>query len=111
MSTRKPIPQVAPCPCGECCLTAYSDVANGECDPKWRVITACGFEGPPRRTKRAAREAWNRRSDAEAERRGAIAAVDMLVNLEFKHAAAYLKTAIARGKVLPVKAKKGARKR
>jgi hypothetical protein len=68
-SNRKPLPEIAPCPCGrkECGVVVALNVT------KYRAFTDCGYAGPPRATRRAAIVAWNRRSDEAAERRGAMA--------------------------------------
>ena len=76
MTARKPLPEIDACPCGK--------KNHG---PGWYLAGAtqwyqcrcsCGWSGPRRKTLIGAILAWNRRSDAEAERRGAMKALKWL---------------------------------
>jgi len=104
MSVKKPLTKIAPCPCGCSTGTVVETMTTGF----YRVRAKCGFSGPTSRTKRGAINAWNRRAkDAEAERRGAMAAVKFLEDegAPLEYAARRLRGAIERGEVL--RAKKG----
>lgn len=100
----RPLPPMRPCPCG-CDRVGISFYGSSGCT----VECLCHWEGPMRKTERGAILAWNRRSDAEAERRGAMAAVEWLAEEGFP--SMNLRQAIERGEVLPgAKAKKGAKR-
>lgn len=85
MTPRRPLPPIVPCPCGKGCAVDILQVMPGT----WRAVSKCGFAGPMRYTKRTAREAWNRRSDAEAERRGEEKVLKELLDHAEKLEAAY----------------------
>lgn len=109
MSTPRKLPEVAPCPCAKQCETAVAPW----CNELWYVVSQCGFSGPQRSSERAAILAWNRRApDGDAERRGAMAAVEWIARnntAPMGYLAKVLRRAIERGEVLP--ATKKARKR
>lgn len=72
--TKKKLPEIAPCMCPKKCEAITARWSS----ELWYVVSRCGFAGPQRMSERAAILAWNRRGDAEAERRGARAVVAWL---------------------------------
>lgn len=72
MTPLRPLPPIAPCP-GVACdaheREICSEVVVNPVSGKFSVRCACGWSGPERTSERAAILSWNRRSDAEAERR------------------------------------------
>jgi hypothetical protein len=100
-------PPIAPCPKGHKTVRV---ITNATGRMKRVDCCSCGWAGPLLDTERLAILAWNRRSsDAEAERRGAMAAVEWLAEEGFP--SMNLRQAIERGEVLPgAKAKKGAKR-
>lgn len=99
MTARKPLPEIAPCPCGKAkCEVRVPNVAY--C--RWRVVADCGFAGPLRYSPRVAIVVWNRvnrRSDAEAERRGAMALADWIARECDAEEGAYYRSCVESGEV------------
>ena len=115
MTARRPLPTIAKCPgiaCNAHEKQPCSDVCLSPFTLRYFVNCRCGWRGPGRASERAAILAWNRRSDAEAERRGALACLDYVAKNTCisGYTKRMIAEAIKRGEVLPAKAKKGARK-
>ena len=102
----RPLPPMRPCSCG-------MQPRTNRWMREWNVVCySCDRRGAAKKTKRASIESWNddwnRRDTTEAERRGAMAAVEWLAEEGFP--SMNLRQAIERGEVLPT-AKTKARKR
>lgn len=96
MDNRK-LPDIAPCPSG--CPGGHLWEDNG-----WHRVQCPHWRGAWRKTESSAVDVWNRRSDAEAERRGAMAAVKWLERVGAvagRFTYSDLREAIERGEVLP----------
>lgn len=75
MPSNRKLPDIAPCPRPGC----NGPVAVQSLGLRDRqVVCFCHWAGPIRKSERAAILAWNRRSDAEAERRGAEKAAEWM---------------------------------
>jgi hypothetical protein len=101
VSTKK-LPEIAPCPRPGC--RGSAKLHSSLFSMKF-VFCSCGWEGPMSKTERGAILTWNRRADAEAERRGAMAAVEWFRKRKCRGAASVLEAAIERGEVLRAKGK------
>lgn len=94
--------KIAPCPRPGCKGNPAVQDAGAERDVQ--VVCPCGWMGPPStKGPRQAILAWNRRSDAEAEIRGAMKAADWVGNILNDWHGDLLREAIERGEVLPAK--------
>lgn len=107
MTTRLPLPPIAPCPRPGC--DKVIGVFRGGLFKGFRVQCVCGWSGPVCNTEKKAILDWNRRvSDAvdreKLMRDGAMAALGYLDNCDgepFAFAADALRLAIETGEVIP----------
>jgi hypothetical protein len=101
------LPEIAPCPfCG---LAPERFKGLGihavGCLSQECGVNPCAAADEDKNTPARAAEKWNRRADAEAERRGAMAAVKWLLGARWSSAADALEGALEGGEVLRGNAK------